>query len=278
MRRQALVPFVTYPEAVTDAVTINAVAMAAKLDADLHALAVNVDIPPVSNALSRFLLNTPELIRQAEIKSGKRGMEMLTAVAKQAKQFDMDVTTKTLVAAPALLGDVAAKQARYFDFALVGWEANNATSQMTAEAVIFGSGRPTILLPELSTIGALDHIAIAWDGSRVAARAVADSRLLLERATRISVLTVVDEKPLDEGEMGERLAEGLRKRGLPAEAVAIRTADCPIGVTLQDHAIESGAALLVMGGYGHSRIRDFVLGGATEGILNDLRLPVLLSH
>ncbi len=278
MRRQALVPFVTYPEAVTDAVTTNAVAMAAKLDAGLHALAVNVDIPPVSNALSRFLLNTPELIRQAEIKSGKRGMEMLSAVAKRAKQFDMDVTTKTLVAAPALLGDVAARQARYFDFVLVGWEANNPTSQMTAEAVIFGSGRPTILLPELSTIGALDHIAIAWDGSRVAARAVADSRLLLERATRISVLTVVDEKPLDEGEMGERLAEGLRKRGLQSEAVAIRTEDCPIGVTLQDKAIESGAALLVMGGYGHSRIRDFVLGGATEGILNDLRLPVLLSH
>lgn len=278
MKRQALVPFVTYPEALNDSVTVNAVAMAAKLDADLHALAVNVDIPPVSNALSRFLLNTPDLIRQAEIKSGKRGAEMLTAVAREAKQFGMDITTQTLAAAPALLGDAAARHARYFDFALVGWEANNPTSQMTAEAVIFGSGRPTILLPELSTIGALDHIAIAWDGSRVAARAVADSGPLLERATRISVLTVVDEKPLDEGKMGERLTEGLRKRGLSSEAVAILTQDCPIGVTLQEHAIELGAGLLVMGGYGHSRIRDFVLGGATEGILNDLRLPVLLSH
>jgi nucleotide-binding universal stress UspA family protein len=149
---------------------------------------------------------------------------------------------------------------------------------MTAEAVIFGSGRPTILLPELTQAGNIDHIAIAWDGSRVAARAVADASLLLQRAKMISVLTVVDEKPLPEKDPGERLAARLRKSGLAAEAVQIRAEDCPISVTLQEQAIERGATLLVMGGYGHSRVRDFVLGGATEGILSDLQMPVLLSH
>lgn len=63
-----------------------------------------------------------------------------------------------------------------------------------------------------------------------------------------------------------------------AEADAIRAENCPVSVTLQEDAIRSGAALLVVGGYGHSRLCDFVLGGATEGIQNDLRLPVLLSH
>ena len=77
---------------------------------------------------------------------------------------------------------------------------------------------------------------------------------------------------------GERLATSLRKHGLSAEALAIRAEDCEISATLQEHAIELGAALLVMGGYGHSRVRDFVLGGATEGVLSDLRLPVLFSH
>jgi nucleotide-binding universal stress UspA family protein len=149
---------------------------------------------------------------------------------------------------------------------------------MTAEAVVFGSGRPTILVPELAQPGPVDHVAIAWDGSRVAARAVADAAPMLQRAAKISVLTVVGEKPLSEKDPGVRLAASLQKRGLSAEAMEIGAEDNPISSTLQQRAIELGAALLVMGGYGHSRVRDFVLGGATEGVLGDLEMPVLLSH
>lgn len=278
MQRHALLPLVTYPDPNSQELAENAVAMAALLDMDLHALALNVDIPPVSNALSRILLDTPELIRQAKALSHKRGEEMLAAVRGQAAKLDVAVTTSTVLVPPALLGDTAATQARYFDLALVGWEAGNQTSRMTAESVIFGSGRPTILLPERARPHAIDHIAIAWDGSRVAARAVADATALLQGTTRISVLTVIDEKQLDEKDVGERLAGSLRRHGLKAQAVPVRSEDCEISATLQDHAIELGANLLVMGGYGHSRIRDFVLGGATQGILSDLRLPVLLSH
>jgi nucleotide-binding universal stress UspA family protein len=278
MNRQAFLPLVTYPDPISDAVAATAVAMAKQLDADLHALALNVDIPPVSNALSRFLLNMPEMIRQTEATSKKRGGEVLAIVTEQAERVGIEVTTNSIAAAPAFLGDVAASHARYFDFALVGWEANNQTSRMTAEAVIFGSGRPTILIPELSKPGRIDHIAIAWDGSRVAARAVADAGWLLQRATSVSVLTVVDEKPLQEEDAGEHLAGNLRKQGVSAEALAIQAEDRQISATLQEHAIERGATLLVMGGYGHSRVRDFVLGGATEGVLGDLRLPVLFSH
>ena len=92
------------------------------------------------------------------------------------------------------------------------------------------------------------------------------------------MITVVDEKPIQEMNAGERLAGGLKNRGLKAEAVAIHAGDRAIGPALQEEALQRGAGLLVMGGYGHSRVRDFVLGGATQGILCDLRLPVLLSH
>ena len=278
MNRQALLPLVTYPDPISDAVAANAASMAACLDAELHALALNVDIPPVSNTLSRFLLNTPDMIRRAEVISKKRGDELVAAVGEEAKRVGVELTTNSVAAAPAFLGDAAASYARYFDLVLIGLEANNPTSRMTAEAVVFGAGRPTILIPELSRPGAIDHVAIAWDGSRVAARAVADAGWLLERATKVSVLTVVDEKPLHDTGAGERLATSLRKHGTSAEALAIRAEDCEISTTLQEHALELGAALLVMGGYGHSRVRDFVLGGATEGVLSDLRLPVLLSH
>lgn len=278
MRRQAFFPLVTYPEPNSDSATANAVAMAALLDADLHVLALNADIPTVSNALSRLLLDVPHMIREAETLSRTRGEHLCAQLAEQAQRAGVAATTNTVALAPTLLADAAAVHARYHDVVLLGWEAENQTSRMTAEAVVFGSGRPTILLPESPPAASLDHVAIAWDGSRVAARAVADAGWLLDRAANISILTIFDEKPLAELDIGERLAAGLRRRGLPATAASIGSAGRSIATALQDEEIERGAGLLVMGGYGHSRMRDFVLGGATEGILRDLRLPVLLSH
>ncbi|MET3792379.1 universal stress protein [Aquamicrobium terrae] len=278
MQLQALLPLVTHPDPNSDIVAAHAVAVANLIRAEIHALAINVDIPPVSNALSRFLLDVPEMIRGAEAQSRKRG-EHLLALIEQAATPAGITSRKSAISAPlALLAETAAIQARYFDLALVGLEAGNQTSRATAEAVIFGSGRPSVLLPELCDIGAMDHVAIAWDGSRVAARAVGDALPFLQRADRVSVLTVVDEKPLKERDAGERLVEGLRSRGLDAETVALRSEDCPIAATLQQRAIERGAGLLVMGGYGHSRVRDFVLGGATNGVLNDPLMPILISH
>lgn len=278
MKLQAFLPLVTYPDANADVVAIHAVALAAQIGAGIHALAINVDIPDISNALSKLLLDTPEMIRQAETASRRRGEHLLGVVKEKASVAGVDAVTGVVTAPPVGLGDAAATHARYFDLSLIGWEAGNATSRMTAEAVIFGSGRPAILLPKTTDIAEIDHVAVAWDGSRVAARAVADARLFLERAARISVITVLDEKPLKEKDTGERLANELLKRGFNAEAVPTEAEDRPIDETLQQAAIDKGCQLLVMGGYGHSRIRDFVLGGATEGVLTELRMPILLSH
>ncbi|RUV73271.1 MAG: universal stress protein [Mesorhizobium sp.] len=278
MKRNALLPVITYPDPISESVAANVVGMAAQLNVALHILAVNVDFPPISSALSRLLLNTPEMIRAAEATSRKRSEEILAGVNRQASQYGVEITTDTMTAAPAFLGDTAATHARYFDLVFVGWEANNPTSRMTAEAIVFGSGRPTILVPEVVHPVPIDHVAIAWDGSRVAARAVADATPLLQRAAKISVLTIIGEKPLPEKDAGARLATSLQKRGLSAEAVEISAEDCPISATLQQRAIDLGATLLVMGGFGHSRVRDFVLGGATEGVFSDLEMPVLLSH
>jgi nucleotide-binding universal stress UspA family protein len=278
MKLQAVLPLVTYPDPNSDKVAANAVAVARQLGANLHALAVNVDIPEVSSALSRMLLDVPAMIREAKTLSYDRGRHLLSAVEEQAVKAGIELSQGDVAAAPAMLGEAVAMKVRYFDFALIGWEGQNPASRMVAEAVVFGSGRPTVLLPASNDVAALDHVAIAWDGSRVAARAVADARPFLEQASKISVLTVLDEKPIAEEGIGEKLAEHLRSGGLPAEAHAISVKDRPIGIALQDHALELGSNLLVMGGYGHSRVRDFVLGGATEGVLDDLRLPALLSH
>jgi nucleotide-binding universal stress UspA family protein len=134
------------------------------------------------------------------------------------------------------------------------------------------------MLPDDMDVGVLGHVVVAWDGSRVAARAIADAQPLLAHASMVTVLTVTDEKRLPGKDIGERLAQGLRTRGLVAEAVSIQAGARSIGAALQQHSLTIGGDLLVMGGYGHSRVRDFVLGGATEDILANLQLPVLLSH
>lgn len=278
MKLMASLSMATYPDANSAKIAANAVALVAQVDAVLHAVAINVDIPDVSNALSTYLLDLPYKIREVEATSRKSGKDLLEAVTQDAARGGVTLTTQELTAPPALMGDVAAKHSRYFDVCLVGWAPDNQAARMLAEAILFGSGRPTLLLPDSTDVGVLGHVVIAWDGSRVAARAVADARVFLERASMITVVTVTDEKPLPGQGIGERLALGLRTRGLVAEAVSIQAGDSSIGTALQEHSLKIGGNLLVMGGYGHSRVRDFVLGGATEGILADLRLPVLLSH
>lgn len=278
MMPHAFVPLVTYPDPSSDAVAANAVSVAKWVGAGLHALALDADIPDVSNAFSRLLIDVPEMIREAEELSRRRGSHLIAELEKQAKAAGVVLTTETVATRLPRLADEAAIRARYFDISLLGWESANPTARTTTETVLFGSGRPAVLLPELSAVASLDRLAIAWDGSRVAARAVADARPFLERASSITVLTVLDEKPLREEDAGDRLVAALRRSGLEAEAASVRAEDCPISETLQQRAVERGCNMLVMGAYGHSRVRDFVLGGATEGVLDDLLMPVLLSH
>jgi nucleotide-binding universal stress UspA family protein len=252
--------------------------MAAALGAQLHALAINVEIRSISNALSRKMVDVPKMTQEAEALCRERGDAFLARVVEEAKRAGVETTTGAVASNAPLLNDTAAIQARYHDFVLCAWEASNPSSRRTAQAIIFGSGRPTILLPEVEPVTKLDKVAIAWDGSRVAARAVADAHQVLRRASKITVLTVTGEKSLQQMDAAALLVQGLHARGLPAGALTFEAEDRPIEVSLQERALEIGADLMVMGAFGHTRLRDFVLGGATKGILSDVRLPILLSH
>ncbi|PLP55633.1 universal stress protein [Mesorhizobium loti] len=268
----------TYPDTPGSKIAANAVAVASQLGAVLDAAVIDVDIPDVSNALSTLLLDLPAKIRETEAASRSRGKVLLEEIATEALQHKVTLTRQELRAAPGLMGELAAKEGRYFDLCMVGWARDSEALQSVAEEVVFSSGRPTLLLPDSEKVGDLEHVVVAWDGSRVAARAVADATPFLERAKQISIVTVVDEKVLPRQDSGERLALGLKARGFHATAESILAGQDPIGAALQRHAKKIGGQLLVMGAYGHSRLRDIVLGGATEGIFSDLRMPVLMSH
>ena len=174
--------------------------------------------------------------------------------------------------------DRAAVEARYFDLVLVPWSEESFGAQNMAQAIVFGSGRPTILVPPAARAGTLDHIAVAWDASRVAARALGDALPLLAKGGRVSVLTVQGDKALTGSNLANALASSLEKRGVSATPIEVTLGQRTIAKALQDTALSEDAQLLAMGGFGHSRIRDFILGGATNGVLAQLKLPTLISH
>ncbi|WP_308240289.1 universal stress protein [Mesorhizobium sp. J428] len=278
MKKTALLPLVTYPEPLPGEALAATVEFAAKAGFDLFALSLEADFPDVANALSRLLLDVPEMIRRAEAQSRMGGEGLLKAVAALAAQHGVESEAGRRRSAQELVGDAAAEEARYFDLTVVPMPKVGEQGRAIAEAIVFGSGRPTILLPEALVVRGLRRAVVAWDGSRVAARAVNDMLSLFGGMDQVTIVSVLNEKPLHADDLGDRLAAQLIKRGVPARALAVELEDQPIGATLQDFAIQDGAGLLAMGAYGHSRLREFVLGGATRTILEDVRLPVLMSH
>lgn len=172
----------------------------------------------------------------------------------------------------------AATEARYFDLSLVPWSAETDATQDVAQFLVFGSGLPVIIVRASTSAGTVNHIAIAWDESRVAARALGDALRILSPGGKVSVLTVQDEKALRGSGLAQTLTSSLHLRGYEAKAVDLTLDGRTIAAALRDTALAEGAQLLAMGGFGHSRLRDFILGGATKSVLADLRLAVLLSH
>ena len=275
--RIAYMPLNTYPEALPDQSILAAAGLAEALGCSLHVAIFSVDIPQLYSPLGGMLLDVPGLVHSAEEKSKAECLRLERLVQGAAgSSLDIHCKKREIVLGAAL--DLAAGEARYFDLAILPWTGETTVAQDLTEAVVFGAGRPAVLVPPSTPSGGIDHIAVAWDGSRFAARALNDALPYLAEGGRVTVLTVKDEKPLGRADLASTLASSLERRGYNARPLDVVLAKKNIGVALQDAALSEGAKLLAMGGFGHSRLRDFVLGGATKGILGDLRLPILLSH
>lgn len=275
--RLSYLPLVTYPDVVPDEPVAAAISLAEGLGCELHAATFSVDIPPMAPPLGGLLLNLAELIRTTEENSRAHCRRLQDLVLQQAgTAIKAECSSRHLPAGVA--GDAAANEARYHDVSLLPWAKDMLVIQEFAQAVIFASGRPAILVPPSAGRDPVRHLAVAWDGSRVAARALADAMMFVDEQTQFTVLTVQDEKQLSRQDLGQTFALSLKKRGLRAEAQNISLGERSIALGLQEAALAAGANMLVMGAFGHSRIRDFILGGATKGVFADLRLPVLLSH
>lgn len=187
-------------------------------------------------------------------------------------------TTGTLDRLPMLL----AREGRCADLIVVGPAsvAGGSDDTLLAEAAFMDTGRPALVVPP-GWAGTLPptRAVVAWDGSREAARAAGDAIPLLQKATDVVVLVV--DAAAASGRFSDRPGSGisgyLSRQGVPARVKAVASRGA-IGATIQAEVQEEEADLLVMGGYGHSRVRETLFGGTTRYTLEHLSVPVLLAH
>jgi nucleotide-binding universal stress UspA family protein len=121
-------------------------------------------------------------------------------------------------------------------------------------------------------------VLICWDGSRPAARAIADAIPFLTRASAIEVVVVTGERDKSGELTGANMSRHLARHGVNVEIKQIAAGSSGVQSAILAHTKSSGADFLVMGGYGHSRLREFILGGVTRSILGAMPVPVLMSH
>ena len=147
------------------------------------------------------------------------------------------------------------------------------------EAVLFGSGRPIILVPRTARPFAHDRILVAWDATRSAVRALHDALPLLIRARDVAIVSVTDDKEFPAAHSGEDVCRYLSRWDVDSHFERVKRGSQNVGLVLLDHAVRIEADLLVMGGFGHPREREFIFGSATRDIFqSNIENAVLLSH
>jgi nucleotide-binding universal stress UspA family protein len=211
-----------------------------------------------------------------------------TAAEAAIKDFTTATDRAGISAEPQMLtasltgaGDQFARMARRFDLAIVGQAQPEMSTmeQIIGETTLFESGRPMIMVPYIQKAPfKTNNVIICWDGSRTAARAVADAIPILSKSSRIEIVSVTSERGKEDEIEGADIGQHLARHGLKVDVHRISRGNIDVADALLSHAADSAADLLVMGGYGHSRLREFVLGGVTRSIFQSMTLPVLLSH
>jgi nucleotide-binding universal stress UspA family protein len=215
--------------------------------------------------------------------------ESAQQVAQESeRQFDKQLQRSFITGewhpAEGMVADHVAREARYVDLTVVTQVdlANPplGTRRQVPQEVLLSSGRPVLVVPHSGSFEIFgSHILIGWNGSREAARAVNDAMPFLVRADTVTI-AVVEPVSAYEGDtvLIEDIGPHLLRHGVKAVSVRCARRESGTSGTLLDYASECGADLLVIGGYGHSRLRALVLGGVSRGVLARMTIPTLASH
>lgn len=261
-----------------DAAANYAVSLASIFKAHLVGVAFVYD-PKVS---ANLIVGIPaELIEAQRAATKHLANEAVARFEELAKQAGVMTESQMIDVAPGHVGDTFGRIARSFDLSVIRQaEPNKAEQEVPIiEGALFESGRPVIVVPYVQTQGAkFNCVMVGWDGSRAAARAIGDAMPVLERAKMIEVFTVVAGPTKNTELPGIDIGQHLSRHGLKVEVKRIPAEGINVPEAILSHAADISADFMVMGGYGHSRLREYVLGGATRGILASMTLPTLMSN
>ena len=241
-----------------------------------HLVAVHTQLPP--QMPGRVRAEIGDLLLDAWRKQAAEKAEAVAArVAAAGRVEGIDIELRVVEGFPDA---TMTEHARYVDLTILGQTAGDLAVDQTrtVEALLFGSGRPILLVPAVGTYKTdLRHVLCAWNGSREATRAIADALPLLRQAGNVTILSA-DPAGAARREPGADIALHLARHGVKASTSPTYAGDLTVGDALLNRAADLGADLLVMGGYGHSRTREAIFGGATRHVLDHMTLPVLMSH
>jgi nucleotide-binding universal stress UspA family protein len=203
-----------------------------------------------------------------------------TKLNEMARPSGVSVETQVETTSFGAAADIFGQFARRFDLSIVG-QANPdviGPQNLIIEAALFQSGRPVVIVPYIQKAGlTLDRVLVCWDGGRQAARAIADALPFLRRAKTVEVVTVAE--PLKSDDLpGADIARHLARHDLKADVKRIVRGGTDVADSILSYAADVSADFIVMGGYGHSRLREVILGGTTRGLLSSMTIPTLMSH
>lgn len=180
---------------------------------------------------------------------------------------------------------VLAQAGRYADVVVVGQDSPDDTSMSAppglVEDLLFAVGRPVLVVPYIGAPQTLARrVLVAWNATREATRALNDALPLLRRAEKVTVLSV-NPRSGDRGDGDVPSADiclHLARHGVTAEAAQTQARDIEAGDIILSRAADESADLIVMGAYGHARLREQILGGVTRTLLDHMTVPVLMAH
>ncbi|WP_373085156.1 universal stress protein [Sneathiella sp.] len=220
----------------------------------------------------------PEFIEQAHSVEKENAAKATEKLQKLASRVDVSLE---IVVEEGYAPDVIKSHALAVDLVVVGQgdpdAENNTQSRYIAEELVIGSSCPVLVIPFTGKYGNFgDHIVVGWNNSREASRALHEAMPFLEKAKKVTLLSINATE--DEGEETAQILAHLKRHGITAEFKSGAWPDLSVGDAILDALVDYSANMLVMGAYGHSRLREMILGGATNTILNHMTAPVLFAH
>lgn len=262
------------------AVVDGSISLAATLNAHVDAVAIGYVASSTAYAIDggAAVAAVFEMERERAV---ERAEAALAVFKSKAAQADISWTCHALGAIPVDAASSLGEMARLHDLSIVLQPDPEQTSfdHDVPREILFQAGGPVLFLP-YTFRGAFkaNRVGICWDGSRVAARALRDAATLLARAEGIVIIAINESDTVPRDVSASNLAKHLGRRGLSTHTLSLSASRADVQPTILSLAADENLDVLVMGGYGHSRLQERFLGGVTRAMLEAMTIPTLMSH